>query len=46
VEIRQAVRVPRDRAFDLSIGEHVDVVCWGVMPREMLRHPLVAYVPR
>jgi hypothetical protein len=32
VEIRQAVRVPRDLPFDLTIGERVGLVCWGVMP--------------
>ena len=42
VEIRQAVRVPRDLAFDLVIGGRVDLVCWGVMPRGMLRHPATA----
>jgi hypothetical protein len=29
VEIRQAVRVPRDRPFDLRIGERLDLMCWG-----------------
>jgi hypothetical protein len=41
VEIRQAVRVPRDLAFDVSIGGRVQVVCWGVMPSGMLRHPVI-----
>ena len=41
VEIRQAVRVPRDLAFDLRIGERVGLVCWGVMPSGMLRHPVL-----
>ncbi len=41
VEIRQAVRVPRDLPFDLRIGERVGLVCWGVMPSGMLRHPVL-----
>ena len=41
VEIRQAVRVPRDLAFDLAIGERVNLLCWGVMPSGMLRHPVL-----
>ena len=42
VEIRQAVRVPRDLPFDLTIGERLALVCWGVMPSGMLRHPVLA----
>jgi hypothetical protein len=45
VEVCQAVRVPRDVPFDLRIGECVELVCWGVIPSGMLRHPLLA-VPR
>jgi hypothetical protein len=41
VEIRQAVRVPRDLPFALRIGERVPLVCWGVMPSGMLRHPVL-----
>ena len=41
VEIRQAVRVPRDLPFDLRIGERVGLVCWGVMPSGMLGHPVL-----
>jgi hypothetical protein len=41
VEIRQAVRVPRDRPFDLTSGAQVQLVCWGVMPSGMLRHPVL-----
>jgi hypothetical protein len=37
VEIRKAVRVPRDRPFDLRTGERLPLVCWGVMPSGMLR---------
>jgi hypothetical protein len=39
MEIRQAVRVPRDRPFDLRIGGQLELVCWGVMPSGLLRHP-------
>jgi hypothetical protein len=40
VEIRQAVRAPRDDLpFDLTIGARLALVCWGVMPSGMLRHP-------
>ena len=42
VEIRQAVRVPRDLPFDLKIGANVALVFWGVMRSGMLRHPAVA----
>jgi hypothetical protein len=41
VEIRQAVRVPRDRPFDLCVGERLELVCWGVMPSGILRHPVL-----
>jgi hypothetical protein len=41
VEIRQAVRVPRDRPFDLRIGDRVQFVCWGVMLSGLLRHPVI-----
>jgi hypothetical protein len=41
VETRQAVRVPRDLAFDLRIGERRELVCWGVMPAGLLRHPVL-----
>jgi hypothetical protein len=41
VEVRQAVRVPRDLPFGLRIGERLALVCWGVMPSGMLRHPLL-----
>jgi hypothetical protein len=42
VEIRQAVRVPRDLRFVVNMGARVPLVCWGVMPSGMLRHPLLA----
>jgi hypothetical protein len=45
VEIRQAVRVPRDLTFDLKIGEFVALVCWGVMPSGLLRHPVLRAGP-
>ena len=41
MEVRHAVRVPRDLPFDLKIGEHVELVCWGVMASGMLRHPVL-----
>jgi ATP-dependent DNA ligase len=40
VAIRQAVRIPRSAQFQLTIGARADIVCWGVMPSGMLRHPL------
>ena len=41
VEIQQAVRVPRDQSFELKIGAGGELMCWGVMPSGMLRHPLL-----
>jgi hypothetical protein len=41
VEIRQAVRVARDRPFDLTIGARLELICWGVMPSGILRHPVL-----
>jgi hypothetical protein len=38
VEVRQAVRVPRDLPFGLMIGERLELMCWCVMPSGMLRH--------
>jgi hypothetical protein len=40
VEIHQAVRIRRDEPFSLKAGERAELVCWGVMPSGMLRHPL------
>jgi hypothetical protein len=40
VEIRQAVRIARQQPFELNVGARASVVCWGVMPSGMLRHPL------
>jgi hypothetical protein len=40
VEIRQALRIRRDEPFSLREGERAELVCWGVMPSGMLRHPL------
>ncbi len=40
VQIRQAVRIARAQPFALGIGGHAELVCWGVMPSGMLRHPL------
>jgi hypothetical protein len=41
VEIRQAVRVPRDQPFDLKIGANLALVRWGIMPSGLLRHPVL-----
>jgi hypothetical protein len=41
IEIRQAVRVPRDRPFDVRLGARLALVCWGVMPSGLLRHPVL-----
>lgn len=38
--IRQAVRIVRQQPFELNVGARASVVCWGVMPSGMLRHPL------
>src|SRR5262245_48182314 len=38
--IRQAVRVVHGQPFELTIGARAELVCWGVMPSGMLRHPL------
>lgn len=38
--IKQAVRIARQQPFELKVGGRVSVVCWGVMPSGMLRHPL------
>lgn len=38
--IRQAVRIARQQPFELKVGGRASVVCWGVMPSGMLRHPL------
>jgi hypothetical protein len=46
VEIRQAVRVPRGQAVDVTPGQRAEVVCWGVMPSGMLRHPLLIFAGR
>ena len=40
VEIRQAIRIRRDETFTLHVAEGTELVCWGVMPSGMLRHPL------
>ena len=40
VEIRQAIRVRRDKSFSLNAGKRAELVCWGAMPSGMLRHPL------
>jgi hypothetical protein len=40
VEIRQAVRIRRDEPFTVHARQRAELVCWGVMPSGMLRHPL------
>ena len=39
-QIHQAVRIARQQPFELKVGGRASVVCWGVMPSGMLRHPL------
>lgn len=39
-QIRQAVRIARHELFELKTGASASLVCWGVMPSGMLRHPL------
>lgn len=39
VQIWQAAPIARDQPFELRIGGHTELVCWGVMPSGMLRHP-------
>jgi len=39
-QIRQAARIARQPPFELKMGARASVVCWGVMPSAMLRHPL------
>ena len=45
VQTHQAVRVPRDLPFTRKIGQRVPLVCWGVMPSGMLRHPVLVSTP-
>ena len=40
VAIEQAVRVPRGEPFEVRPGARAEVLCWGVMPSGLLRHPL------
>jgi hypothetical protein len=40
IQIHQAVRIRRDEPFSLQARERAELVCWGVMPSGMLRHPL------
>jgi len=37
--VKQAVRVPRDEEFTLRVGQEAELLCWGVMPSTLLRHP-------
>jgi hypothetical protein len=40
IAIKQGVRIARQQPFELKVGALASVVCWGVMPSGMLRHPL------
>jgi hypothetical protein len=40
VGIRQAVCIRRDEPFSLRVGQRAELVCWGLMPSGLLRHPL------
>jgi hypothetical protein len=40
VEIRQAIRIRRDEPLTFHQRERAELICWGVMPSGMLRHPL------
>jgi len=37
--IRQVVRIARHEPFELKVGAPASLVCWGIMPSGMLRHP-------
>ena len=39
-QIRQAVRSARHEPLELRTRKRAQLVCWGVMPSGMLRHPL------
>jgi hypothetical protein len=41
VTIRQAVRILRAEPVVLTAGTRITLVCWGVMPSGMLRHPVL-----
>jgi hypothetical protein len=41
IAIRQAVRVSREQPFELRTGHSANLLCWGVMPSGMLRHPVL-----
>jgi hypothetical protein len=38
--IAQAVRVRREETFELRVGAQADLMCRGVVPSWLLRHPL------
>ena len=42
MEIRHALRLPRNQPFDLTLGERVTLLCSSVMPSGILRHPVLA----
>jgi ATP-dependent DNA ligase len=41
IQNREAVRVPRGEDIAGRIGGRAELVCWGVMPSDMLRHPFL-----
>ena len=45
-QIRQAVRIARHEPFELRTRKRAQLVCWGVMPSGMLRHPLFLHWSR
>jgi hypothetical protein len=40
IQIRQAIRIRRDEPFTLHAEQRAELICWGVMPSGMLRHPM------
>ena len=44
VEIRQAFRVARAEPSNVKVGQRAELVCWGVMPSGLLRHPVLTGV--
>jgi hypothetical protein len=43
VRIRQAVRVQREeQVLSVHAGRRAELVCWGMMPSGVLRHPRLA----
>ena len=38
---RQAVRVPRGKDAPSGLGTPAQIICWGIMPSGLLRHPFL-----